>query len=473
MNTTDTTPPTGDTPTVSFADLGLSETLLKAIVEVGYTTPTPIQAQAIPPALMTRDVIGIAQTGTGKTASFTLPLLEILQAGRSKARMPRALVLSPTRELAAQIQENFVAYGKYTGLTSALLVGGDAMGEQTSLLERGVDVLIATPGRLLDHFGRGRVLLTAVKILVIDEADRMLDMGFIPDLEKIVSMLPKMRQTLMFTATMPPSIQRIADQFLSNPKLITVSRPSSTAANVTQHIVRTTVKDKNHALLALIKGKEDQSTLVFCNRKQDVDKVLRVLQVQKLQCVAIHGNMPQSKRYENLNAFKAGTAKIIVCSDVAARGLDIDDVMRVINYDLPYKDEDYVHRIGRTGRAGKSGETIALVTPEQDKHLDAIEHLIQKKLPVMELPLSRGTVPAQQKTPGPAPKSATPPQAAVPAKHSVQALPVKADTSKHEPRQPHVKPQPQKTAPRRDNQDDGDDNSVKGFGFDLPGFMQG
>lgn len=433
------------TPTITFVDLGLSDNLLKAIQEVGYTSPTPIQAQAIPPALMTRDVLGIAQTGTGKTASFTLPMLEILQSGRSKARMPRALVLSPTRELAAQIQENFVLYGKYTGLTSALLVGGDAMGEQTSLLERGVDVLIATPGRLLDHFSRGTLLLTAVKMFVIDEADRMLDMGFIPDIEKIVSMLPTMRQTLMFTATMPPSIQRIADQFLSNPKQITVSRPSSTATTVTQHIVRTNIKDKNHDLLALIKGHEDRSTLIFCNRKQDVDKVYRILHTQKLQCVAIHGDMPQSKRYENLNAFKSGAAKIIVCSDVAARGLDIDDVARVINYDLPFNSEDYVHRIGRTGRAGKSGETIALVVPEQDKHLDAIQKLIQQTLP--ELKLEKRTAPAV--------KAERPPQ---------------QPTPERKPQQ--TKPRPE-NKPSRDRDDEADGPSPKGFGLDLPGFMRG
>ncbi len=483
-----TTTNTADTaPTISFADLGLSDTLLKAIIEVGYTTPTPIQAQAIPPALMTRDIIGIAQTGTGKTASFTLPLLEILQAGRSKARMPRALVLSPTRELAAQIQENFTLYGKYTGLTSALLVGGDAMGEQISLLDRGVDVLIATPGRLLDHISRGRVLLTAVKIFVIDEADRMLDMGFIPDIEKIGTLLPTMRQTMMFTATMPPSIKTIADKFLSNPKQITVSRPSSTATTVTQHIVRTSVKDKNHDLIALLQLKPEQSTLIFCNRKQDVDKVYRVLHTQKYACVAIHGDMPQSKRYENLNAFKAGTAKIVVCSDVAARGLDIDDVACVINYDLPFSSEDYVHRIGRTGRAGKTGETIALVTPEQDKHLDAIQKLIEKVLPVMELhsrntqqqqmpaaarpapvprpPQQFDRKPAQPQHPRPEPKQdrgprrsqERPPQDRPPQDRPPQQLPQYAKT------------QPSRPAPRDLN--DEDDSSVRGFGSDLPGFM--
>lgn len=448
---------TQETPQTTFADLGLSENILKAINEVGYTHATPIQAQAIPPALMTRDVLGIAQTGTGKTASFTLPLLEILQSGRSKARMPRSLILSPTRELAAQIQENFALYGKYTGLTSALLVGGDAMGEQTNLLERGVDVLIATPGRLLDHITRGSLLLTAVKILVIDEADRMLDMGFIPDIEKIVGFLPPMRQTMMFTATMPPSIQRIADQFLSNPKQITVSRPSSTATTVTQNIIHTSIKTKSNDLLALLDHIGEQSIVVFCNRKQDVDRVHKTLSQNKFKAVAIHGDLLQSKRYENLNAFKAGTANILVCSDVAARGLDIDDVAYVINYDLPFNPEDYVHRIGRTGRAGKTGKTTALVTPEQDKHLDAIQKLIQQTLPVMIVP---GTQKQQQHS-APAHQDKKPDAVPGPKRNDLRVPQQKQQYNK-----PH--------APSRRHADDGDDNEAtpKGFGSDLPSFMR-
>jgi superfamily II DNA/RNA helicase len=431
-------------PTVTFTDLGLSDAILKAVTDTGYTTPTPIQAQAIPHVLMMRDVIGIAQTGTGKTASFTLPMIEILQNGRSKARMPRALVLSPTRELSAQIQDNFTRYTKYTNLTSALLVGGDNMQEQTAILERGVDVLIATPGRLLDLFGRGALLMNAVKILVIDEADRMLDMGFIPDLEKIVGLLPPMRQTLMFTATMSSSIEKIASKFLSNPKQITVSRPSSTSQNITQHIVRTSERQKNHDLLALLTQHSGKSTLIFCNRKMDVDKIARILRQQKLASVAIHGDMAQSKRYESLNAFKQGEAQIIVCSDVAARGLDIPDVALVINYDLPFNAEDYVHRIGRTGRAGKKGETIALATPEQDKHLQAVEALIQQSLPVLTLDSSK------------------------------QAKPTPAQTNKPKApveKQPHKNtPRPSPAAPRKRDTDD-DDTNTKGFGLDLPGFM--
>ncbi|HEY1095799.1 MAG TPA: DEAD/DEAH box helicase [Alphaproteobacteria bacterium] len=446
--------------TVLFSDLGLSEVILKALNDTGYTKPTPIQAQAIPHVLMMRDVIGIAQTGTGKTASFTLPMIEILQNGRSKARMPRALVLSPTRELSAQIQENFVRYAKYTGLTSALLVGGSDMQEQSAKLERGVDVLIATPGRLLDHFGRGALLMTAVNILVIDEADRMLDMGFIPDIEKIVGMLPPMRQTLMFTATMSSSIEKIASKFLSNPKQITVSRPSSTATTVTQEVVHTSDRGKNHDLLALLKQHAGLSTLIFCNRKTDVDKVHRILHQQKLASVAIHGDMVQSKRYENLNAFKSGTAQIIVCSDVAARGLDIPDVALVVNYDMPFNAEDYVHRIGRTGRAGKSGKTIALITPEQDKYLQAVEKLIEQKLPVLTLGAQeKKAVPPQASAPVPAPAPAAKTQPAAP----------KPDTKRPESQPPK---QQDKRPRKQDDADDGD-NDAKGFGLDLPAFMSG
>jgi superfamily II DNA/RNA helicase len=441
-------------PAISFADLGLSDPILKAVADTGYTTPTPIQSQAIPHVLMMRDVIGIAQTGTGKTASFTLPMIEILQNGRSKARMPRALVLSPTRELSAQIQENFARYTKYTNLTSALLVGGDNMQEQTAILERGVDVLIATPGRLLDLFGRGALLMNAVKILVIDEADRMLDMGFIPDLEKIVGLLPPMRQTLMFTATMSSSIEKIASKFLSNPKQVTVSRPSSASQNITQQIVHTTDRQKNHDLLALLQKHNGKSCLIFCNRKVDVDKVERILRQQKMASVSIHGDMAQSKRYENLNAFKSGQANIIVCSDVAARGLDIPDVALVINYDLPFNAEDYVHRIGRTGRAGKSGEAIALVVPDQDKHLQAVQELIHQALPVLTL-----DQPKQQAQPRTEKQKA------------VSQKPQRTEQSQN------TTPSSQKTAPthphHKTSSDHEDHADVKGFGQDLPAFMTG
>jgi superfamily II DNA/RNA helicase len=364
----------------TFDDLGLNPKLLQAVKEIGYLHPTPIQEEAIPYVLMGRDVLGIAQTGTGKTASFTLPMLEILGTARAKPRMPRALVLAPTRELAAQILENLNSYGKHTTLTAALMVGGDPMQAQTALLHKGVDILIATPGRLLDHILRSGLILTDVKFFVIDEADRMLDMGFIPDIEKIVKMLPKIRQTLMFTATMPALIKTLSAQFLQTPREISVSRQSSTGENITQEIYRTTSKNKINALYNLLRTLNPTSALVFCNRKIDVDKVKTALQQKNMSVVAMHGDMVQARRYENLEQFKSGEAKIIICSDVAARGIDIDDITHVFNYDLPHNPEDYVHRIGRTGRAGKSGHAITFVTEDDDKSLIALKKLIQQDL---------------------------------------------------------------------------------------------
>ncbi|MEQ8397301.1 DEAD/DEAH box helicase [Thalassobaculum sp.] len=370
---------------VTFADLGLSDEVVSAVVTSGYTKPTPIQEKAIPYVLMGRDVLGCAQTGTGKTASFTLPMIDILSAGRAKARMPRSLIIAPTRELAAQVSENFVKYGQNTRLSMALLIGGVSMGDQEAKLDRGVDVLIATPGRLLDHFERGRILLTDVKILVIDEADRMLDMGFIPDVERIVSLLPTIRQTLFFSATMAPEIKRLADKFLMNPKEVSVDAPASAAENVAQHLIRCSVKDKRDALRSLLKSETVDSALIFCNRKRDIGVLHRSLQRYGIDAVQLHGDMSQPARTETLAKFKAGEVRLVICSDVAARGIDIKGLSHVFNFDVPSHAEDYVHRIGRTGRAGMSGRAFTLATPEDSKLLSAVERLIGKKIPVMQL----------------------------------------------------------------------------------------
>ncbi|MCK6418163.1 MAG: DEAD/DEAH box helicase [Alphaproteobacteria bacterium] len=371
---------------MSFEDLGLGPDTLKALADCGYTTPTPIQAQAIPQILMARDLVGLAQTGTGKTASFTLPMIEILSTGRARARMPRSLILSPTRELAAQIAENFDIYGKYHPLSKALLVGGTSMEEQIKNLERGVDVLIATPGRLLDLFERGRILLSDIKIFVIDEADRMLDMGFIPDIEKIASKLPAIRQTLLFSATMPPEIKKLTAKFLSNPREVSVAPPATTAANVEQFLVWTSQRNKPRVLARLIAQENVQSALIFCNRKRDIDGVCRLLQSEGYAAKPMHGDMVQKVRTETLQAFKDSKIQLMVCSDVAARGIDIDDLSHVFNYDVPANPDDYVHRIGRTGRAGKTGRAWTLALAEHDdKLVQAIEKRINKPVPVYKL----------------------------------------------------------------------------------------
>ncbi|MGE4219245.1 MAG: DEAD/DEAH box helicase [Alphaproteobacteria bacterium] len=360
---------------MSFEDIGLSEELLRAISDSGYTKPTPIQEQAIPYVLMNRDVLGCAQTGTGKTASFTLPMLDILANGRARARMPRSLILEPTRELAAQVAENFDKYGKYQKLNKALLIGGVSFDDQERLLDRGVDVLIATPGRLLDHFERGKVLLSDVKILVIDEADRMLDMGFIPDVERICTLIPRIRQTLMFSATMPPEIRRLAEKFLMNPKEVTVAPPATAAATVEQRLVTVQPDEKRAALRALLRGEEVQNALVFCNRKRDVDVVQRSLKSHGFDAGALHGDMDQFRRTDTLERFKNGEVRLLVCSDVAARGLDIAAVSHVFNFDVPIHADDYIHRIGRTGRAGRSGKAFTLAAPEDGKFVSAIQKL--------------------------------------------------------------------------------------------------
>ncbi|HJR57464.1 MAG TPA: DEAD/DEAH box helicase [Rhizomicrobium sp.] len=367
-----------------FDTLGLSPDVLKAVIDSGYTIPTPIQAKTIPLALQRRDVIGIAQTGTGKTASFTLPMIEMLSKGRSKARMPRALVLEPTRELADQVSESFDKYSKYSKLSHALLIGGVSMDEQVKKLDRGVDVLIATPGRLMDHFERGRILLSQVNILVIDEADRMLDMGFIPDVEKICKLLPFTRQTLFYSATMPPEIQRLTDQFLHNPARIEVARPATTASTIVQELVEVPANDwaKREALRRLIRDHDAtlKNAIVFCNRKRDVDVVAKSLAKHGFDAQPIHGDLDQSVRMRTLEKFRGGELRILVASDVAARGLDVPSVSHVFNFDVPIHADDYVHRIGRTGRAGRIGHTYMLATPRDHKYVEVIEKLTGKPL---------------------------------------------------------------------------------------------
>ncbi len=365
---------------MNFADLGLSDELLSAVTEAGYDTPTPIQESAIPSVLMMRDLIAIAQTGTGKTASFVLPMIDILAQGRARARMPRSLILEPTRELAAQVAENFEKYGKNHKLSMALLIGGVQMGDQVKALEKGVDVLIATPGRLMDLFERGKILLTGCSMLVIDEADRMLDMGFIPDIENICTKLPTNRQTLLFSATMPPPIKKLADKFLSNPKLIEVARPASTNVNITQYLVEVDARKKRDVLRHLLGADDVTNAIVFCNRKTTVRELAKSLQQYRFKASEIHGDMDQSSRLKELDRFKSGDIDILVASDVAARGLDIKGVSHVFNFDAPWHPDDYVHRIGRTGRAGATGSAYTFVTSADVEAIENIEKLTGQKI---------------------------------------------------------------------------------------------
>jgi len=371
---------------MSFSQLGLSEKVLAAVQAAGYSTPTPIQQQAIPHVLARRDVLGIAQTGTGKTAAFTLPMLTRLEHGRARARMPRTLILEPTRELAAQVQESFEKYGAGQKLNVALLIGGVSFDDQDSKLTRGVDVLIATPGRLLDHFERGRLLLTGVELLVIDEADRMLDMGFIPDIERICKLVPFTRQTLFFTATMPPEIRRITEQFLHNPVKVEVSRPATTVATTTQLLVKTGREphDKRDTLRRVIRSAEGlTNAIIFCNRKREVAALHRSLVRHGFSAIALHGDMDQPARMAALDQFRKNEVTLLVASDVAARGLDIPAVSHIFNFDVPHHPDDYVHRIGRTGRAGRSGTAITIVAPADGRSVAAIEKLIGQTIPWM------------------------------------------------------------------------------------------
>ena len=369
---------------MDFSNLGLSSDLLRAVSDAGYTTPTAIQAEAIPEVLRGRDILGIAQTGTGKTASFTLPMIDLLAQGRAKARMPRTLILEPTRELAMQVSENFEVYGKYHKLSMALLIGGVSFNDQAKLIDRGVDVLIATPGRLLDHFGRGKLMLHGVEILVIDEADRMLDMGFIPDIEKICKLLPPNRQTLFFSATMPSEIQRLTEAFLNNPKRIEVASPHSAAETVKQSLVLADARQKRSALRALLRSEPVANGIIFCNRKRDVDILYKSLKEHGFSVGALHGDMEQRHRLQVLEQFKANEIQLLVASDVAARGLDIPKVSHVFNFDVPIHSEDYIHRIGRTGRAGREGFAFTFASPAEAKYVDAIERMTGIPIPRME-----------------------------------------------------------------------------------------
>jgi len=365
---------------MSFADLGLSDELLRAVADSGYGEPTPIQAEAIPAVLMGKDLVGIAQTGTGKTAGFVLPMIDILHEGRSRARMPRSLILEPTRELAMQVAENFEKYGKYHPLSMALLIGGVQMGDQVKALEKGVDVLIATPGRLMDLFGRGKILLTGCELLVIDEADRMLDMGFIPDIEEICSKLPKSRQTLLFSATMPPPIQKLAAKFLNDPRRVEVARPATANVNIDQRLVEVSPDKKKDALRDILRHEDFKNAIVFSNRKTTVRELASSLKRSGFAVGQIQGDMEQARRIAEFERFKSGEITVLVASDVAARGLDVKGVSHVINFDVPWQPDDYIHRIGRTGRAGMKGIAYTLGTSADGEAIAAIEKLTGMKL---------------------------------------------------------------------------------------------
>jgi ATP-dependent RNA helicase RhlE len=459
-----------------FSDLKLSPKVLKAIAEAGYETPTPIQAGAIPPALEGRDVLGIAQTGTGKTASFTLPMISALARGRARARMPRSLVLCPTRELAAQVAENFDVYAKHVKLTKALLIGGVSFKEQDQAIDRGVDVLIATPGRLLDHFERGKLLLTGVQIMVVDEADRMLDMGFIPDIEKIFSLTPFTRQTLFFSATMAPEIERVTNTFLSNPERIEVARQATTSETITQELCMFKASRKDRAssekrklLRALIEREGDTCTnaIIFCNRKTDVDITAKSLKKYGYDAAPIHGDLEQSKRMEVLEGFRAGTLRFLCASDVAARGLDVPNVSHVFNFDVPGHAEDYVHRIGRTGRAGRNGKAIMICEPRDEKNLADVEQLIKNPIPRIENPIAAAP-PKQRKKPNKAEaETVTPKQPTqAPSPREVATTPdVPVQTANVEKT---TKPSHQRN---RQNNKRNDNNKTKGMGDHLPDFI--
>jgi superfamily II DNA/RNA helicase len=368
---------------MTFADLGLSDELLRAVTEAGYAEPTPIQRQTIPSVLMMRDIIGIAQTGTGKTAAFVLPMIDVLGNGRTRARMPRSLILEPTRELAAQVAENFEKYGKYHKLSMALLIGGVQMGDQVKALEKGVDVLIATPGRLMDLFSRGKIMLNDCTLLVIDEADRMLDMGFIPDIEDICTKLPANRQTLLFSATMPAPIKKLADKFLSNPKSVEVARPATANVNITQWLVKVDERKKRDKLIDLLNAECDISAIIFCNRKTTVRELAQSLKRVRIKAGEIHGDMDQASRIAELDRFKRGELNVLVASDVAARGLDVKGISHVFNYDTPWHPDDYVHRIGRTGRAGATGIAYTFITPKDAEAIDNIQKLTGMKIQLL------------------------------------------------------------------------------------------
>ncbi len=491
-----------------FSDLGLSPATLKAVAETGYTTATPIQAEAIPIALAGKDVLGIAQTGTGKTAAFTLPMIDRLAAGRSKARMPRALVIEPTRELADQVSLAFERYAKGQRLSWALLIGGVSFSDQEAKLDRGVDVLIATPGRLLDHFERGKLLMTGVQIMVVDEADRMLDMGFIPDLERIFKLTPVKKQTLFFSATMPPEITRLTKQFLNDPIRIEASRPATAASTIAQLMVRiptTDAKAKRTALRTLVGRDDVKNGIVFCNRKVEVDIVAKSLKTHGFDAAPIHGDLDQQTRMRTLEAFRKGELRLLVASDVAARGLDIPDVSHVFNFDVPHHADDYVHRIGRTGRAGRTGTTFMIVTPADSRNFDKVIKLIGSTPDELVLDIDwsaipadaprrggpkdrarpagrdrdrsreRGERPAREAAliagdPVPAPVVAKPRPASVAPEPAAEIAPPTARRAERRPRRDE-RPPPQAAPPPRTQRADEDNDRVKGFGSELPAFL--
>ena len=495
-----------------FSELGLSEPIQRAIEEMGYRHPTPIQAQAIPFVLAGRDVLGVAQTGTGKTAGFTLPLLDILSGSRARARMPRSLILEPTRELALQVAENFVMYGKYTKLTHALLIGGESMADQKAALNAGVDVLIATPGRLLDLFERGGLLMTQTRTLVIDEADRMLDMGFIPDVERIVTLLSPNRQTLFFSATMAPEIRRLADAFLRDPKEITVSRAASVAPTIVAGVAVVDEIDKRKALRKLIRAEDVQNALIFCNRKRDVDILYKSLAKHGFSAGALHGDLVQSLRFSTLEKFKSGEIQMLVCSDVAARGIDIGGLSHVFNFDVPIHAEDYVHRIGRTGRAGRTGHAYTIAAPDDRGFVEAIEKLTGHPIPPLEVdgiatvpwaegrgrrgrgrgkaaerpetrpdarPDARDERPrgkAAEARADPVERPDAPPRAQPSRRRPEERTngrgqPRTAEPRVQEPRQPDARPQGPRSADGRRYRPDDLGPSVAGFGGETPAFM--
>jgi superfamily II DNA/RNA helicase len=449
---------------MTFQNLKLSEKVLAAIEAAGYTAPTPIQAQAIPFALEGRDVVGIAQTGTGKTASFVLPLLTMLEKGRARARMPRSLILEPTRELAAQVAEAIEALGSHHKLTVALLIGGVSFDDQEKKLERGADILIATPGRLLDHFGRGKLLMNAVDYLVIDEADRMLDMGFIPDIERICKLLPPSRQTMFFSATMPPEIQKLTEQFLRNPEQIRVSAPATNAKLITQKLKFSPAdsKTKRHVLRELMRNEAGavKNAIIFCNRKRDVAVLHKSLIKHGFNAAALHGDLDQRQRMATLEAFRKGEITYLAASDVAARGLDIPDVSHIFNFDVPISPEDYVHRIGRTGRAGREGFTAMIVTPKEMKGLRAIESLCKAKIEWLDGEPSTENLTSADFSErrergtrrGDRSKGARKDQAAPEQRQSAEVRPIRSGP---EPRQPaEVRPVPSGAGQRRERNND-------------------
>ncbi|MGB0921052.1 MAG: DEAD/DEAH box helicase [Alphaproteobacteria bacterium] len=450
-----------DTPKNEFAGLGLGDPVLNAITDAGYSTPTPIQAEAIPHVLAGKDVMGIAQTGTGKTASFTLPMIDRLAQGRAKARMPRSLILCPTRELAAQVAENFTTYGKYHKLSMALLIGGVAFKEQERKIDRGVDVLIATPGRLLDHVERGKLVLLGVQILVVDEADRMLDMGFIPDVERICALVPpRGRQMLFFSATMAPEISRLTKRFLNDPVRVEVARQSTTADTVEQGLAFAAPRQKRAVLRKLLDQEDIKNAIVFCNRKRDVTDLYQSLQKNGYSVGALHGDIPQNLRTQTLDGFRNNEISILVASDVAARGLDIPAVSHVFNFDAPFHAEDYVHRIGRTGRAGREGKAYTLVGKGDDTLIEAIESLIKKPIPYLagfEGQSASTEEPAgETKDAAPAPKKKAPAKAKAAAEPNEDAAPASNEENTAAPKNAN------REGSRNNNRDGGRNNNRDG-----------